>query len=82
VTAMSEIIRTNAGAALLVDDFLDAAHFPFVHTVTFGVDEAAEVRDRGVTRDGWEVTTVFETWYREQGTVQRQLLEKTGVSIR
>lgn len=47
MTAMSEIIRTNAGAALLVDDFLDAAHFPFVHTATFGVDEAAEVRDRG-----------------------------------
>jgi vanillate O-demethylase monooxygenase subunit len=78
VTAMSEIVRTSAGAALLVDNFLDAAHFPFVHPATFGVDEAAEVHDQGVTRQGWEIGTVFETWYREKGSTQRQLLAKTG----
>lgn len=78
VTARSELVRTNAGAALLVDNFLDAAHFPFVHAATFGVDDAAEVHDRGVTRDGWEVSTVFETWYREKGSIERQLLAKTG----
>ena len=77
-TAMSEIVRTKASAPLLVDNFLDAAHFPFVHAETFGVDEAAEVHDQGVSRQGWEVGTVFETWYREQGTVQRQLLVKVG----
>lgn len=76
--ARSEIVRTNAGAALLVDNFLDAAHFPFVHRATFGVDEAAEVHDRGVTRTGCEVGTVFETWYREQGQIERQLLTKSG----
>jgi vanillate O-demethylase monooxygenase subunit len=78
VSLMSEIVRTKAGAALLVDNFLDAAHFPFVHAATFGVDEATEVHDRGVTSEGWKVSTVFETWYREHGSIQRQLLAKTG----
>ena len=31
VNGMSQVVRTAAGAALLVDNFLDAAHFPFVH---------------------------------------------------
>lgn len=78
VTARSEIVGTNAGAALLVDNFLDAAHFPYVHAATFGVDQAAEVHDRGITREGWEVNTVFETWYREKDVIERQLLAKTG----
>ncbi|MBO0730152.1 MAG: aromatic ring-hydroxylating dioxygenase subunit alpha, partial [Acidimicrobiaceae bacterium] len=77
-TAMSEVIRTHAGAALLVDNFLDAAHFPFIHHRTFGVRDAAVVRDQGVRRVGWEVQTVFETWYREAGKTQRQLLTKVG----
>ncbi|MBO0729087.1 MAG: hypothetical protein J2P57_07495, partial [Acidimicrobiaceae bacterium] len=32
----------------------------------------------GVRRVGWEVQTVFETWYREAGKTQRQLLTKVG----
>jgi vanillate O-demethylase monooxygenase subunit len=78
VAAMSTIVRTHTGAALLVDNFLDAAHFPFVHAATFGVEEASEVHDRGIERDGWQVGTVFETWYREKGRTERQLLAKTG----
>jgi phenylpropionate dioxygenase-like ring-hydroxylating dioxygenase large terminal subunit len=73
-----EIVRTPAGAALLVDNFLDAAHFPFVHAATFGVDEAAEVTDSGVARDGWTVATTFSTWYREGGVTQPQELRKVG----
>jgi phenylpropionate dioxygenase-like ring-hydroxylating dioxygenase large terminal subunit len=76
--AMSRVVRTPASAPLLVDNFLDAAHFPFVHSASFGVDEASEVHDRGVTRRGWQVETTFETWYREKGTIQRQLLSKIG----
>jgi phenylpropionate dioxygenase-like ring-hydroxylating dioxygenase large terminal subunit len=73
-----EIVRTPAGAALLVDNFLDAAHFPFVHAASFGVEEASEVTESGITRDGWSVTTTFSTWYREGGVVQPQELRKTG----
>jgi phenylpropionate dioxygenase-like ring-hydroxylating dioxygenase large terminal subunit len=75
---LCEIVRTRAGAALLVDNFLDAAHFPFVHAATFGVQEAAEVTDSGITRAGWTVATTFSTWYREGGLVQPQDLRKVG----
>jgi vanillate O-demethylase monooxygenase subunit len=78
VHGMSAVVRAPVGAGLLVDNFLDAAHFPFVHAASFGVAEAARVVDQGVRRDGWTVETVFETWYREAGKVQRQLLTKVG----
>lgn len=77
-------------AAQLVDNFLDAAHFPFVHTATFGVDEASEVHDRGIARDGWAVETIFDTWYRngddplvatgEHEAIQPQVLTKRGLA--
>ena len=35
--------RTTAAASLLADNFLDIAHFPFVHAGTFGSAEDAEV---------------------------------------
>ena len=36
-------LRARGSAGLLADNFLDIAHFPFVHAGTFGTDEAAEV---------------------------------------
>ena len=60
----TSIVRTPVSAAQLVDNFLDAAHFPFVHTGTFGDERAAPVVDDGTDRDGWSVWTVFDTWYR------------------
>lgn len=84
----STIVRTPVSAAQLVDNFLDASHFPYVHAATFGVDEAAVVKERGVKRDGWTVSTVFDTWYRnfddplvesgEHPAVQPQELLKQG----
>jgi phenylpropionate dioxygenase-like ring-hydroxylating dioxygenase large terminal subunit len=84
----STVIRTPVSAAQLVDNFLDASHFPFVHSATFGTDEAAEVVDRGIERDGWVVRTTFDTWYRnfddpltesgEHEAVQPQELLKQG----
>jgi phenylpropionate dioxygenase-like ring-hydroxylating dioxygenase large terminal subunit len=41
----------RASAGLLADNFLDVAHFPFVHAGTFGADEAAEVPPFVVARD-------------------------------
>ncbi len=81
-------MRTPVSAAQLVDNFLDASHFPYVHEGTFGDPKAAEVHDDGIEREGWEVRTVFSTWYRnyddplvetgEHEAVQPQILTKQG----
>jgi phenylpropionate dioxygenase-like ring-hydroxylating dioxygenase large terminal subunit len=50
----SMAIRASAG--LLADNFLDLAHFPFVHAATFGADEIRQVPPYEVTRQGWSFT--------------------------
>jgi phenylpropionate dioxygenase-like ring-hydroxylating dioxygenase large terminal subunit len=49
-------IRARASVGLLADNFLDMAHFPYVHKGTFGADEAAEVERFEVVRDAWGFT--------------------------
>ncbi len=51
---------TRGGAGLLADNFLDMAHFPFVHVNTFGADEVREVPPYAVTRDGYRFEAVYE----------------------
>jgi vanillate O-demethylase monooxygenase subunit len=53
-------LRARASAGLLADNFLDVAHFPFVHAGTFGADEASEVPPFRVDRDGWTFTASYE----------------------
>ena len=53
-------LRTRGSAGLLADNFLDIAHFPFVHAGTFGTDEATEVAPFAVARDGWSFTVAYE----------------------
>jgi phenylpropionate dioxygenase-like ring-hydroxylating dioxygenase large terminal subunit len=53
-------LSARASAGLLADNFLDVAHFPFVHTGTFGADEAAEVPQYVVDRTGWSFTMSYE----------------------
>ncbi len=53
-------IRARACAGLLADNFLDLAHFPFVHGGTFGADEAAAVPRYDVVRDGHGFTVTYE----------------------
>jgi vanillate O-demethylase monooxygenase subunit len=53
-------LRARASAGLLADNFLDVAHFPFVHVGTFGADEASEVPPFCVDRDGWTFTASYE----------------------
>ncbi|WP_254126837.1 hypothetical protein [Aquihabitans sp. G128] len=82
--------RSPTSAAQLVDNFLDASHFPFVHTGTFGTDEASLVVNEPVERDGWQVQTTFDTWYKnfddplvatgEHPEVQPQRLLKQGTA--
>ena len=44
----------------MADNFLDVAHFPFVHAGTFGAGEAAEVPQYAVARDDWSFTMSYE----------------------
>ena len=46
----------SAGAAQMVDNFLDLAHFPFTHTETFGDPDDVTVPSYTVERDGWGFT--------------------------
>jgi len=59
--------RTNVSAGVVADNFLDVAHFPFVHAGTFGAGEARVV-------EGYEVLTgpdgcrsVQEQWFDNPG---------------
>ena len=45
---------TRVSAAILTDNFLDAAHFPFLHAKTFGGDDDGKPTLR-VERTGWRL---------------------------
>lgn len=45
-------------AGSMMDNFCDAAHFPFVHAGTFGAGESPETGTPSVTRSGWTVEGV------------------------
>ena len=50
-----EPIDVNAGAAQIIDNFLDFSHFPYVHAGTFGSDKDRLVHEYSTIRtaDGW-----------------------------
>ena len=54
------VLSTRGSAALLADNFLDMAHFPFVHASTFGAEEAREVSPYEVVREALCTTVSFE----------------------
>jgi vanillate O-demethylase monooxygenase subunit len=79
--ARSQIIRTPAGAAQLVDNFLDAAHFPYVHAASFGVTDDEELDGGQVVRDGEVVRASFRTAYRDGEVVtEHTVTKRVGVS--
>lgn len=43
----------RVGAGLMVDNFLDVAHFPFVHAPTIGTGDGQEVGEVEITRQGF-----------------------------
>ncbi len=57
-----ELVPTEARACagLMADNFIDFAHFPFVHAGTFGTDESRSLLPYDVERDGWGFTVVYE----------------------
>ncbi len=53
---MLEPARARVGAGLMIDNFLDHAHFPFVHAATIGTEEATTVDALEVERVGFGMT--------------------------
>jgi vanillate O-demethylase monooxygenase subunit len=53
-------VTATVGAGLMVDNFLDTAHFPFVHAATIGGAEVTPVEDIVVERDGLGMTVRYE----------------------
>lgn len=59
------VLRASASAGLLADNFLDMAHFPFVHAATFGAGEPVVApmtveREAEDLRGRWSFTAVSE----------------------
>jgi vanillate O-demethylase monooxygenase subunit len=52
--------KWRAGAAQMVDNFLDVAHFPFTHTATIGVASERLVGGSSVERGEWSFVAVYE----------------------
>ena len=64
VTARCATVRTPVSAVQLIDNFMDAAHFPFVHPQSFGVEDAFGVSNDDIVSDGWEVRSTFDAPYQ------------------
>jgi phenylpropionate dioxygenase-like ring-hydroxylating dioxygenase large terminal subunit len=56
-------VRTPASAAVVADNFLDTAHFPFVHAKTFGAAEEKLVERYEVTTEEFGCRSVQEQWF-------------------
>ncbi len=59
--------RTNVSAGVVADNFLDVAHFPFVHVGTFGAGEATEVAGYAVSSEPDGCRSVQEQWFDNPG---------------
>jgi phenylpropionate dioxygenase-like ring-hydroxylating dioxygenase large terminal subunit len=59
--------RTNVSAGTVADNFLDVAHFPFVHAGTFGAGEATEVEPYDVTAEPYGCRSVQVQWFDNPG---------------
>jgi phenylpropionate dioxygenase-like ring-hydroxylating dioxygenase large terminal subunit len=56
-------VRTGANAGFVADNFLDVAHFPFVHAGTFGAGEEKVVPAYGVVDEPWGFRSVQDQWF-------------------
>jgi phenylpropionate dioxygenase-like ring-hydroxylating dioxygenase large terminal subunit len=88
VKAVCETRRTPVSAAQLIDNFMDAAHFPFVHPTTFGVVGAEELSIPPIEHSPTSVSCAFEAPYQnhddplvatgEHPLVQPHVVKKVG----
>jgi phenylpropionate dioxygenase-like ring-hydroxylating dioxygenase large terminal subunit len=63
----------SVSAGLMIDNFCDVAHFPFLHAGTFGTDESTGLDEVHVVRDGWRFVVHHEHAFtnREDPAVAR-----------
>jgi phenylpropionate dioxygenase-like ring-hydroxylating dioxygenase large terminal subunit len=59
--------RSGSPAGVLAENFLDVAHFPFVHAGTFGAAEERYVPPLDVERTDGGLTSVQEQWFDNPG---------------
>ncbi|MGH3151324.1 MAG: Rieske 2Fe-2S domain-containing protein [Streptosporangiaceae bacterium] len=59
-TAFLPVLRVEANAAILVDNFLDEAHFPFVHAATIGGAGPEPIPRADIERRGLSFTAIRE----------------------
>jgi phenylpropionate dioxygenase-like ring-hydroxylating dioxygenase large terminal subunit len=59
-TVILPVLRADANAAMLVDNFLDEAHLPFVHAATIGGAGPEVIPRATVSRDGLSFAAVRE----------------------
>jgi phenylpropionate dioxygenase-like ring-hydroxylating dioxygenase large terminal subunit len=59
-TVIMPVMRVPSNAAILIDNFLDEAHFPFVHAATIGGAGPEPIARAGIDRDGLAFTAVRE----------------------
>jgi vanillate O-demethylase monooxygenase subunit len=81
------VLEVRAGAALLADNFLDVAHFPFVHAGTFGADEAREVPQYRLERSAFGFNAVYEHEFANRedplvATGQHELVQRRRLTYR
>ena len=82
-----EPISARASVGLLADNFLDMAHFPFVHRGTFGADESAAIDPYRLQRTGWSFQAAYEHAFanREDPAVaegRRPLVQRRRLTYR
>ncbi len=81
------VLTTRGLAGLLADNFLDVAHFPFVHSATFGAETEVAVPNFEVERDALTFTARHQHWFsnREDPGVAlgiRPLLQQRALTYR
>jgi phenylpropionate dioxygenase-like ring-hydroxylating dioxygenase large terminal subunit len=59
--------RTRVSAGIVADNFLDVAHFPFVHAGTFGAGEERTVAPYDVSAEPGGCRSVQEQWFDNPG---------------
>jgi phenylpropionate dioxygenase-like ring-hydroxylating dioxygenase large terminal subunit len=59
-TVVMPVMRVPSNAAILVDNFLDEAHFPFVHAATIGGAGPEPIARADISRQGLAFTAVRE----------------------
>lgn len=79
------VMTATCSAGMLMDNFLDFAHFPFVHAATFGAAESAEVPPYHPDSDGLRFTLRLEHRFANRedpkvATGERPLVQRRAMT--